>query len=281
MFFPIALLFAFLSSYSAIAAKPPAMLDGVGIKENLGGQVSINTTPFTDEFGKQVTLSQYMTDKPVVVILGYYECPKLCSLVFNGFTNAARSLAWSIGKEYDVIMVSIDPMETSRLALDKKWTYTKRYGRAGADKGWHFLTGEEANIRTLAQQIGFGYKYDPSIKQFAHPAVITLLTPKGVISRYLYGIDYQGKDLKGALSEASNGKIGTIVDRILLYCYQYNPETGRYSLVIMNLMKVMGALTVLTLALFLWIFWRKEFRAHLNRRKQAGKKPEGNPVKLA
>ncbi|MBP6218344.1 MAG: SCO family protein [Oligoflexales bacterium] len=250
----------FTSTSWARSSLPPA-LDGIGVEEKLGAQLNLSSYAFTDEEGKSVNLGQYFRPgKPIVLMLGYYKCPKLCGLILNGFTNTARNLNWGLGVEYDMVMVSIDPRETPELAKKKKDTYVKHYGRMNAESGWHFLTGKEPDIKKLANDLGFLYRYDEKQDVYAHTAVLNILTPAGAISRYLYGIEFPTKDLKNSLFEAADGKIGNIVERILLFCYRYDPESGSYALVASNLMKIFGLLTVLTLCLFLWVFWRKELK---------------------
>lgn len=196
-------------------------LEGVRVVEHLGDPVDLNTN-FVDENGQTVALMDYVKDGPTVIMFGYLECPKLCSLVANGFFGAARNLTWSLGKEYNFVMISIDPKEDHILAANKKVNYVRYYGRNDSEKGIHFLTGKEANIRKLANEVGFQYRYDEKAKQYVHPAVLAVISPKGkftsdqnaskgMITRYLYGIDFQSHDLKLALIEASEGRIGNIV----------------------------------------------------------------------
>lgn len=243
------------------SSETPKEFENVGIDERLGEQIDLKNLHFTDENGKKVTLSDYSAlNKPVVYILGYYECPKLCSLVFNGFSLSARSLEWSIGEEFEVVTVSVNPKEGPELAKIKQKNYVNHYGRLSAKDGWHFLTGDQRNITALAEQIGFRYKYDPKIQQYAHAAVLIFVTPEGKISRYLYGIDFPHNDLKIALVEASEGTIGTVMEQLLLYCFHYDPDSGSYSFTIFFMMQMAGALTLLILALYLGRFWWKELR---------------------
>lgn len=238
----------------------PKQLDGVRVEEHLGDGVDLET-PFVDEEGQAVALQDYVKgDRPLIVMMGYYECPKLCSLVLNGFFAAARSLTWSLGTEFEFVMVSVDSKEDHILAANKKASYIRYYGRVGAEKGVHFLSGKEENIRKLADELGFHYKYDDKIKQFVHPAVLSVLSPKGKITRYLYGIDFRANDVKLALIEGSEGRVGTIVERILLFCYQYDPTAGSYSVTIVNMMKVGAILTMFMIAFLIW-FLRRQTRA--------------------
>lgn len=243
------------------SSETPKDFEGVGLDEKLGAKIRINDLVFQNEKGEDVKLSQFFAPKkPVVLILGYYECPKLCSLVFNGFSLTARSLEWSIGEEYEVVTVSVNPKENHELAAIKQKNYVNHYGRISAKKGWHFLTGDERNVSTLADQIGFRYKYDPKIKQYAHAALLTFLTPKGKISRYLYGIDFTHNDLKLALLEASQGTIGTVMEQLLLYCFHYDPDSQSYSFTIFFMMKIAGLITLITLGAYLFVFWRKQIK---------------------
>lgn len=241
--------------------KVPEDLKEAGITEHLGSAVSIHDLNFKDETGKDVKLSQYFASgKPVVLSLVYYDCPSLCNYLLNGKLESLKALKWSVGQQFEVVTVSINPRETPELAAAKKATYLKEYGREGAEAGWHFLTGTEDQIGKLASQVGFGFKYDPKEKQYAHSAAIFVLTPDGKISRYLYGIMYSPQDLRLSLLEASNGKIGTIIDRIILFCYKYNPETRKYSVYLSKIMQASGAGTVLVVGSYLAVFWRRQRR---------------------
>lgn len=256
--FKLLVFFFFISSCTPIA-DPPALqkpLDGVGVKENLGDSLDMSI-PFVDEEGQTVTIKSYTkNDRPLVVMMGYYECPKLCSLVLNGFFAAARSLTWSLGAEYDFIMVSVDPKEDHLLAANKKANYARYYGRSGSDKGIHFLSGKEEHIKNLADALGFQYKYDEKTKQYIHPAVLSVLSPKGKITRYLYGIDFKANDVKLALIEGADNKVGNILERLLLFCYQYDPHAGSYSVTIMNILKISAIFTLFMIAFLIW-FLRK------------------------
>jgi protein SCO1/2 len=226
------------------------ILKEVGLDQKLNAQVPLELT-FTDETGHEVTLGSLMGTRPVVLALVYYECPMLCTEVLNGLVASAETLSFDAGKQFDIIAVSFDPGETPSLAAQKKAQYVKRYGRPGAEAGMHFLTGRQQAIEALTNAVGFRYKYDPSTDQFAHIATLTILTPQGRVSRYLEGIEYAGRDLKLALVEAADGQIGTPVDRALLFCYHYDPETGKYGLAIMNLVRLGGIATVAGVASFI------------------------------
>jgi protein SCO1 len=208
---------------------------------------------FKDEAGRSVRLGDYFGSKPVVLSLVYYDCPMLCTQVLNGMASSFKTLSFSVGKEFEVVTVSFDPREKPELAAKKKEMYLQRLNSPGAAAGWHFLTGEEAEIKQLAQAVGFRYAFDPATNQFAHASGIMVLTPQGKLARYFYGIEYAPKDLRLGLVEASAGKIGSPVDAVLLYCYHYDPATGKYAWVI-NLYRWGGALTVVgILALLLFL----------------------------
>jgi protein SCO1/2 len=208
-----------------------------------------------------VTLGSLFGHRPVVLALVYYECPMLCTEVLNGLVSALQTISFNAGNEFDIVVVSFDPGETPALAAQKKALYVKRYGRPGAETGMHFLTGREDAIHALTSAVGFKYQYDPSTDQFAHTAVLTVLTPAGRVSRYLYGIEYQPRNLRLALVEAADGKIGTPVDKALLYCYHYDPETGKYGLAIMNLVRLGGIMTVAAAVSFIVLNLRRQPQA--------------------
>lgn len=253
------ILLLFLNSLALAEPLLPKALEGVRVIEHLGDKIPLEV-PFVDEEGQAVALQDYVKgNRPIVVMMGYYECPKLCSLVLNGFFGAARSLTWNLGKEYDFVMVSVDPKEDHILAANKKASYVRYYGRTASEKGIHFLTGTQENISKLASELGFQYKYDDKVKQYIHPAVLTVLSPEGKITRYLYGIDFPAKDLKLSLIEGAEGRVGNILERVLLFCYQFDPNAGSYSVTVMNMMKIGGVLTILMIA-FLIFFLRRQTR---------------------
>ncbi|MGQ9634548.1 MAG: SCO family protein [Bryobacteraceae bacterium] len=249
-----------LSTVCLAAAPPlPAELEGVGITERLGEKVDLNLT-FVNESGKLVRLGEYFRkDRPVVLNLVYYSCPMLCTLVLNGQTAALRNIPGSPGKDFEIVTISIDPSETPDLAREKKQAYIGELGRGG--EGWHFLSDHDGNVQRLAAQVGFHYRYDESIRQYAHAAAIMILTPQGNVSRYLYGIEFKPRDLRLALAEASIGKFSASLDRLLLFCYHYDPTSRSYVPFAANIMKAGGALTVLVLGTILGIFWRRERRS--------------------
>lgn len=246
----------------AVEPGLPVELKDVGIKEHLGATVPVNDIWFRDETGAKVPLSKYFNQngKPVLLVLAYYECPNLCTFVLNGMTDSIKGLEWVPGKEFEVVTVSINPRETPALAAAKKATYLANLGKPEAAAGWHFLTGEEPQIRKLADAVGYSYKWIEQDKQYAHSAAIYVLTPDARISRYLYGIEFKPKDLKLAMLEASSGKIGTVIDRLLLFCYHYDPKTGKYSVYITDLMRTGCAGMTVVFGGYLAVFWRRQRR---------------------
>jgi protein SCO1 len=235
----------------------PELLKDVGIDQKLNDEIPLDLT-FRDEHGQTVELAQYFGSKPVILTLVYYNCPMLCTQVLNGLDRSLKQIPLDIGKDFNVVTVSIDPTEYPVLAEAKQAMYTGMYGRPGAAAGWHFLTGEQPQIKQLAQSVGFRYAYDPDSKQFAHASVIMVLTPEGRISRYFYGIQYPERDLRLGLVEASEGKISSAVDQILLFCYHYDPHTGKYGLLISRVIQLAGGLTVLIGGIFLFFLFRGE-----------------------
>lgn len=242
---------------ATLQAQVPPQLREVSIDQRLNHQLPLDL-PFQNEEGETVTLQRYFQDKPVILTLVYYECPMLCNLVLNGVLRTIRTINFDAGREYQIVTVSIDPHEKPSLAKIKKRQYTSGYGRSSATAGWHFLTGSEASIRDLAQAVGFRYTYDPTRNQFAHAAGFMVLTPQGKLARYFYGVEYSGRDLRLALVEASAGKIGSPVDQFLLYCFHYDPETGKYGPMILNIVRAAGLATILTLGTFLFVMFRRE-----------------------
>jgi protein SCO1/2 len=246
---------------SEIASTPtglPKALREVGIDQHLNEQLPLDL-PFRDESGQTVKLGQYFGKRPVVISLVYYNCPMLCTQVLNGMNSAFRVLKFSPGAEFDVITVSFDSHETPQLAAEKKQLYVNALPvakRASAMQGWHFLTGDDQNIKKLAETIGFRYYWDESTKQFAHASGIMVATPEGRLSQYYYGIEYSAKDLRLGLIEASANKIGTVVDQLMLYCFHYDPATGKYGAVVMNMVRLGGAITVVGIVGMLLILRR-------------------------
>lgn len=243
----------------------PDLLKDVGIDQKLNNSVPLDLV-FRDEHGQPVELGQYFGSKPVVLTLVYYNCPMLCTQVLNGLDRGLKALPMEIGKDFNVVTVSIDPTEKPVLAEAKQALYTGIYGRPGAAQGWHFLTGDEPQIKQLADAVGFRYAYDPDSKQFAHASAIMMLTPEGKISRYFYGVQYPERDLRLGLVEASQGKIGSPVDQVLLFCYHYDAHTGKYGLLISRVIQLAGGLTVLIGGIFLILLFRSEHYALPGRR---------------
>jgi protein SCO1/2 len=247
----------FLSEPSVKGALPPG-LSKVGIDQRLNEQVPLDLH-FKDEQGRVVRLGDYFHNgRPVIISLVYYNCPMLCGEVLNGMSAAFKVLKFTPGKEYEVITLSIDPREKPELAAAKKRSYIERLDRPGAEAGWHFLTGERPQIDALADAIGWHYQYDPKIDQFAHAAGIVLVTPQGRISQYYYGIEFSARDMRLGIIQASGNRIGSLADQVLLYCYHYDPRTGKYGAVIYNIVRLAGAATVLILGSFLFTMFRRE-----------------------
>ncbi|HEV8523881.1 MAG TPA: SCO family protein [Terriglobales bacterium] len=251
----------------AAGAKPapvedtrPPLLRQVGIDQRLNQQLPLDVV-FRNESGQRVPLRTYFGRRPVILTLVYYECPMLCNQVLNGLVSALRVLKFDAGREFDIVTVSFNPRETPALAAEKKQNYLARYKRPTAVEGWHFLTGEPEAIDALTRAVGFRYAYDPATKQFAHASAILVLTPDGRIARYFYGIEYAPKDLRLGLVEASQGKVGNLVDQVLLYCFHYDPATGKYGAIAMNIMRIGAVLTVLLLGGFMTVMWRRDARA--------------------
>jgi protein SCO1/2 len=249
--------FAQLSDPMQSVGVRPDLLKEVGIDQKLGQQVPLDLT-FRDETGKTVQLGQYFGQRPVILSLVYFNCPMLCTQVLNGQEAVMKGLPMEAGNQFEAVTVSIDPSDKPVLASVKKQMYMGMYGRPAAAEGWHFLTGDEAQIKQLANAVGFRYAYDPDSKQFAHASVIMVLTPDGKLSKYFYGIQYSPRDLRLGLVEASARKIGTPVDSILLFCYHYDPHTGKYGLLISRLIQAGGALTIFVIGIAMLVLFRRE-----------------------
>ena len=241
------------------ASTQPDILRDIGIDQKLNERVPLDLV-FHDESGKPVQLSEFFGEKPVILALVYYECPMLCTLILNGLLKSLRMLSFDVGDQFNVVTVSFDPGETPSLAAEKKKNYINQYGRHGAERGWHFLTGEETSILQLTQAVGFRYTYDPEKDQFVHASGIMVLTPQGKLARYFYGVEYSPRDLRLGLVEASAGKIGSPVDKVLLYCYHYDPVTGKYGLIIMRVLRLAGLATVVALGAFMVVMFRRDRR---------------------
>jgi protein SCO1/2 len=241
------------------ASVLPKPLREVGYDQNLNQQIPPDI-PFADEQGRRVRIGDYFGARPVVLLLVYYDCPMLCTQALNSLASTLGVLSLEPHKDFEIVTVSFDPREKPALAAAKKATYLERYRRPGAAAGWHFLTGERDAIDRLTKAVGFRYVWDDSVKQFAHPTGITVLTPQGRLARYLFGVEYWPRDLQFALIDASAGRIGSPAEKLLLFCYHYDPETGRYGFVIMRAIRLAAVATVLALGTFIIVMVRRERR---------------------
>jgi protein SCO1/2 len=235
----------------------PPMLRDVGFDQRLGAQVPLGLV-FRDEHGSPVTLGSYLGERPVLLVPAYYECPMLCTLVLQGVVRALRALPFDVGRELTVVTFSFDPRDTPARAATRKAAALADYRRPGADAGWHFLTGDEAAIRALTAAIGFRHAWDAERQQYAHASGVLVLTPGGTISHYFFGVDFAPRDLRLALVEASAHRIGSLVDQLLLFCFHYDPATGRYGRAALGAVRLGGALTLVALGAFLLVMWRRE-----------------------
>jgi protein SCO1/2 len=246
-----------------VSDKPPDILNKVGIAQRLNEQLPLSLT-FTDDEGKQVQLSSYFGKKPAILALVYYQCPMLCSEELNGLTSALQMVSFVPGKDFSVIVISIDPTETTDLAAAKKRGYLKRYGHPETAAGWHFMTGTQENIDALTKAVGFGYVKIPGpdgrLTQFAHASAIQIVTPEGKLAQYYMGVEYSPKDLRLGLVEASANRIGSPVDNILTYCYHYDPQTNKHSLIVARVVQLGGLITLLLLGGFMLVMFRKDAR---------------------
>jgi len=243
----------------------PGALQGVGIDQRLDEQVPLSLT-FRDEAGRDVPLSSFFHGKPVVLALVYYRCPMLCTQILNGLESSLKAVSFNPGQDFEVLAVSFDPKDTPELAASKKQLYLRRYGRPGTANGWHFLTGEESHIHALTEAVGYHVKYDPSTDQWAHASGIMIVTPDGRLSRYFYGVEYAPRDVRLGLVEASANKIGTPADQILLFCYHYDPHTGKYGALSLGIVRLAGAGFVMVCGGILLFAFLRESRARRLRR---------------
>jgi len=247
---------------SSVRPALPGALQGIGIDQKLDQQLPLNLV-FHDEAGRDVPLSSFFqSKKPVILALVYYRCPMLCTQILNGLESSLKAVSFNPGQDFEVLSVSFDPKDTPQIAASKKQMYLRRYGRPNTANGWHFLTGDEANIQALTDAIGYHYKYDPKTDQFAHASGIMIATPDGRLSRYFYGVEYAPRDIRLGLIEASQNRIGNPVDQILLFCYHYDPATGKYGAMVMNMVRFAGAGFVLVCGTFLLIVFRRESKHH-------------------
>jgi protein SCO1/2 len=238
----------------------PKGLEGVGIDQRLDTQVPLDLT-FRDETGRPVALRSFFNrPKPVLLALVYFRCPMLCSQILTGTASSLKAVSFNPGQDFEVLAVSFDPQDTPEIAAAKKQNYVRRYNRPGTANGWHFLTGDEANIKALTEAVGYHYRYDPQTDQFAHASGIMLLTPSGRLSRYFYGVEYAPRDLRLGIIEASQNKIGNPVDQLLLFCFHYDPATGKYGAVALNMVRFAGACFVLACGVLLFATLRRERR---------------------
>jgi protein SCO1 len=245
------------------AGAMPTLLQDIGLDQKLNEQLPLSLA-FRDEQGRDVRLGDYFGSRPVILVLAYYECPMLCTEVLNGLTSALGVLNFSIGREFDVVTVSFDPGETPELARGKKAAYLERYKRAGAEQGWHFLTGPQKSISALTRAVGFRYAYNAEVDQYAHPSGIMIATPDGRLSRYFFGIEYGPRDIRLALVEAADRKIGSPADQLLLACFHYDPKSGRYSLAVMRFVRLAGVLTVAGIGVAILMMRRRDRRGPLS-----------------
>jgi protein SCO1/2 len=253
----------------AVRQNDPA-LNNIDVIEHIGDQIPLDIE-IVREDNSRTTLREYFSDsnKPVILTLVYYNCPMLCNYLLNGLVDELKQMTWTPGADYNILTVSINPSETPDLAAAKKDNYLSVLNKQGSEAGWSFNTGDEEQIKALANAVGFIYYYDEKSKEFAHPAVLTILTPQGKISRYLYGLTHRHQDIKFALLEASEGHIGTTVDKLLLYCYQYDPDARGYVLFAGRVMRIGGIIMLLLIVLFLLFLWKGELKYRIRLLKSA------------
>lgn len=256
--FLISVFFFFDSANAQLNQNKPAILDDIGVDEKLGDTIPLDLR-FANSDGDSVRIGDLIEDgKPVLLNPLYYECPVLCGLVLDAVFNVVNVLKWDPGRDYTIISFSIDPEETPEIAASSKQQYLDDLNRPGAEDGWHFLTGNPDAIKVLTEAIGFSYKYDEQTGEYLHLASIMMLSPEGVVTRYLYGTRFDEFDLRNALYEAADGKIGSTVDKVILYCFTYDPDSNSYVPLAMNIMKLGGLATAIILGIFLSVFWRRE-----------------------
>lgn len=254
----LSVFFLFDRSNAQLNQGKPAILDEIGVDEKLGDTVPLDLS-FVNSEGDTVRIGDLIEEeKPVLLNPLYYECPVLCGVVLDAVFKVVDELKWTPGSDYTIISFSIDPGETPAIAAESKEQYLTDLNRPGAEKGWHFLTGSQESIDKLTEAIGFRYKYDEDKDQYIHLASIMLLSPEGTIVRYLYGATFSEFNLRNALYEAADGKIGSAVDQVVLYCFTYDPDSNSYVPVALNIMKIGGLATVIILGIFLGVFWRRE-----------------------
>ncbi len=250
---------------TGVSSGLPPVLKSVGIEQKLNEQLPLSAE-FKDENGNVVKLGDYFSkEKPVILALVYYECPMLCNEVLNGLTGSLKGISFDAGREFEVVAISFDVRENDKpdLAKNKKASYLNRYARPGTENGWHFLTGTQSEIDRVTQAVGFNYEFDEATNQFAHAGGVMIITPQGKISRYLYGIDYAPKDLKFSLMDSAEGKIGNPAEQLYLYCFHYNPATGKYGLEILSVLRLMAIATIVGIGAMLFVFWRSNKKRNL------------------
>ncbi|OFZ12244.1 MAG: hypothetical protein A2Z20_04305 [Bdellovibrionales bacterium RBG_16_40_8] len=259
----VTLLFSITTLASVLGPSPlaediPSEIKDVGVTEHLGSKIDLSLQ-FTNESGETISLGRYFNStRPVLMAMVYFECPNLCTFQLNGIKDVLQKMKGKAGDDYEFVAVSMNHKETADLARTKKANYLKALNMPGAENGWHFLVGSEANVNELAMQLGFRFKWNESLKQFAHSAATYVLTPQGVISRYLYGIEFSPEILRLSLVESSNGKIGSFVERATLFCFQFDPTKKKYTLYAYNIMRIGAAFTILVLAIFLVPVWLRQ-----------------------
>ncbi len=272
---PIGLALLVLSAPLARSVETPSdasddLTARVGFDQKIGAQAPLDVR-LKEDSGRAVRFGEVLSGRPIVLAFGYFECPMVCNEVINAITRTARALNGTVGKDYDVVFVSISPLEGPERARLAKARVVRRYDRPGTDAGWHFLTGEDPEIHRLASALGLRYTYDEKTRQYTHPAGVIVLTPDGRASRYIFGIDFPPRNVRLALTESSGGKLGTVVDQLVLYCYRYDSATGRYTLAVMNLVRILGTLTAVTLAGSIVVMILRD------RRRQSAPAGVGNP----
>ena len=238
-------------------AARPGILSKIAIDQKIGEQLPLDL-PFVDDHGRRIRLGDVIGKRPVVLALVYYECPMLCSQVLNGLVSSLSVMSLNVGTEFDVVAVSFNPKEGPGLASQKKAAYVERYGRPQTADGWHFLTGTQDSIARLTDAVGFRYELDKEIGQFAHGAAVEVITPKGTIAKYFYGIEFSPRDLRLGLVDASDERIGSVIDDVLLFCYHYDPASGKYGPAVLRMVRVAGVATIAAFAVFLTVNLRRE-----------------------
>jgi protein SCO1/2 len=247
-----------------VASNVPPQFKDVTFRQQLGQKLPLDVR-LKDEAGRSVALGEYFGSKPVVLAFVYYQCPMLCTQVMNGISSALKVLPYTPGKEFDIVLVSFDPRDTPEAANAKKRAHLDHWAARETSNGWHFLTGDEASIRRVVSAAGFTYQWDEATQQFAHVSGLLVATPDGTLSRYFYGVEFSPKDLRLALVDSGNGRVGSVVDELLLYCYQYDPSHGRYGAVFMNIMRLGAVLTICFIGGFIVLMRRRENRAAAER----------------